>query len=1035
MLNRIIQFSLDNKLIVGLFFITVLGIGIWSYSHISVNAFPDISPVQVSIYAEAHGMAPEEVERLITFPIEAAMNGLPNVTEIRSTSAFGMAVIYVNFKESTDIYFARQLVSERLNAALAELPEMHEQPKLGPISTGLGQVFMYYLTADSTVVTEGIPLDIYLRTINDWVVKYQLRTIPGITDVLSMGGNVLQYQVWVDPMKLIAYDLALNDVVEAIEDNNRNVGAQFIVRGREEYLVRGVGLITNTDQLSKIKIKEHNGTVVHLDDVAKVQIGPEVRRGVVLKDGTGEVVTGIVLKLYGENTSKVIKDLYEKVEEVQKSLPGGVHLIPFYEQANLVDRATGTVKSALLQGAMLVILVLFLFLGNIRSALVVIMSFPIAILTAFIMMKLFNLSADLMSLGGLAIAIGMMVDSSIVMVENIWRHLQENKDGVPIKDLIKSAAMEVARPIAFATTIIIVVFFPLFTLQGVEGKMFSPMSFSITFALLGALIFTFTLVPMLTSVLLKSHSLKNKESFIAKVLKNIYTPILKWALKNKPLVLSISVTALIISIVIIPFLGTEFIPTLEEGMIQIRVDSAPSTSLEEMTTIMEIFQEKITKYSEVTYVLTRIGRPEAGSHPHPVNSAEIMVGLLPYDEWDKGRSKQDLIDDIREDLEMYPGIQIVIAQPIQNMFDELLSGVKAELAVKLYGEDLNLLRNLGNEVKEEMSQVEGITDLSVEQSFGQPQIVIEVDPKKAGRLGLSTNDILEVVEIGIGGEIFGQIYEKNRRFGILVRLDEKYRNDIEAISNIMIHSEDGVLVPLSSVAAIKETIGPIQVTRENNQRRIAIQSNIEGRDMGSVVKELKKRIDENVDLPPGYFIEYGGQFENQQRAMTRLGIIVPITMLIIFLLLYSAFGSFKSAVLIYLNIPFALIGGVFALFISGQYLSVPASVGFIALFGVAVQNGVVLVSYFNKLYLRDIVLEKVILEGALLRLNPVIMTALTTMLGLTPLVLSQGIGSEVQRPLATVVIGGLITSTLLTLVILPVLYKWFVPGKNTVDNK
>ena len=1029
MLNRIIQFSLDNKLIVGLSFITVLGIGIWSYSHIPVNAFPDISPVQVSIYAEAHGMAPEEVERLITFPIEAAMNGLPNVTEIRSTSAFGMAVIYVNFKENTDIYFARQLVSERLNAALAELPEMHEQPKLGPISTGLGQVFMYYLTADSTVDTEGIPLDIYLRTINDWVVKFQLRTIPGITDVLSMGGNVLQYQVWADPMKLIGYDLSLNDVVEAVEDNNRNVGAQFIVRGREEYLVRGVGLITSIDQLAKVKIKEHNGTVVYLDDVAKVQIGPEVRRGVVLKDGTGEVVTGIVLKLYGENTSKVIKDLYVKVEEVQKSLPAGVHLIPFYEQANLVDRATGTVKSALLQGAMLVILVLFLFLGNIRSALVVIISFPIAILTAFIMMKLFNLSADLMSLGGLAIAIGIMVDSSIVMVENIWRHLQEKKDGVSIKDLIKSAAMEVARPIAFATTIIIVVFFPLFTLQGVEGKMFSPMSFSITFALLGALIFTFTLVPMLTSILLKSHKLKNKESFIAKVLKNIYTPILKWALKNKPLVLSISVTALIVSIALIPFLGTEFIPTLEEGMIQIRVDSAPSTSLEEMTTIMEIFQEKITKYSEVTYVLTRIGRPEAGSHPHPVNSAEIMVGLLPYDEWDKGRSKQDLINDLREDLEMYPGIRIIIAQPIQNMFDELLSGVKAELAVKLYGEDLNLLRNLGNEVKEEMSQVVGITDLSVEQSFGQPQIVIEVDPKKAGRLGLSTNDILKVVEIGIGGEIFGQIYEKNRRFGILVRLDEKYRNDIEAISNLMIHSEDGVLVPLSSVAAIKETIGPIQITRENNQRRIAIQSNIEGRDIGSVVKELRKRIDENVDLPPGYFIEYGGQFENQQRAMTRLGIIVPITMLIIFLLLYSAFGSFKSAVLIYLNIPFALIGGVFALFISGQYLSVPASVGFIALFGVAVQNGVVLVSYFNRLYLRDIVLEKVILEGALLRLNPVIMTALTTMLGLTPLVLSQGIGSEVQRPLATVVIGGLFTSTILTLIILPVLYKWFTPEK------
>lgn len=1030
MLTRIINFSLNNRFLVGLFFLLIVGAGVWSYSKIPVNAFPDISPVMVSIYAEAHGMAPEEVERLITFPIEAAMNGLPNVTEIRSTSAFGMAVIYVYFEEKTDIYFARQLVSERLNAALADLPEMHELPKLGPISTGLGQIFMYYLTADSTVDTEGAPLDIYLRTLNDWVVKYQLRTVPGITDVLSMGGNVMQYHVEIDPLRLISYDLTLAGVVEAIETNNRNVGAQFIVKGREEYLIRGVGFIDNTEELSRIKIKEHQGTVIFLEDVADVQIGPETRRGVVLKDDIGEVVTGIVIKLYGENTSTVIENLYEKVVEVQASLPSGVSLVPFYEQAHLIENATGTVKSALLQGAALVILVLFFFMGNIRSALVVLISFPVAVLTAFFMMKQFNLSADLMSLGGLAIAIGMMVDSSIVMTENIWRHAGTADEKIGIRELIKNGALEVARPIAFATSIIIVVFLPLFTLQGIEGKLFTPMAFSITFALIGALIFTFTLVPMLTSFLLKRNTGKPDRNLIVDFIKKMYVPVLKWSLKNRTIVLSIAVIALIASLALIPSLGTEFIPTLEEGMIQIRVNSAPSTSMEEMTRIIGVFQSKISRHDEVTYVLSRIGRPEAGSHPHPVNSAEIMVGLKPYDSWQKNRSKQDLIDELREELEVYPGVQMVFAQPIQNMFDELLSGVKAELAVKVFGDDLELLRAKGNEIKLVMSGIEGIADLSVEQSFGQPQVVIDVDPAEAARFGLSIDDILEVVEIGIGGEVVGQVYEETRRFGILVRFAEKYRDDIEAISNLRISSENGTLIPLAAVADIKQVIGPIQVHRENNQRRIAVQGNIEGRDIGSVVEELRQQISQNIDLPPGYFIEYGGQFENQRRAMARLAVIVPVTMLVIFLLLYSAFKSLKSAALIYLNVPFALIGGVIALFVTGQYLSVPASIGFIALFGVAVQNGVVLVSYYNKLYLDGISVDKVVLNGALLRLNPVLMTALTTMLGLTPLVLSQGIGSEVQRPLAAVVIGGLFTSTALTLIILPVLYGWFLPSKN-----
>lgn len=1022
MLAKIIDLFLKQRQFAGIFLIVLIGLGIWSYQQIPVDAFPDISPVMVPVFAEAHGLAPEEVERLITFPIEAAMNGLPGVTDIRSTSAFGMAVVYVYFEDGTDIYFARQLVSERLNAALADLPEMHEPPGLGPISSGLGVVFMYYLEADSSVDTGGVPMDIYLRTLNDWVIKYQLRTVPGVTDVLSMGGNILQYQVHVNPLQLIAYKLTLDDVVGAIESNNRNVGGQFIVRAGEEYLVRGSGLVKDVNQLAGIKVKESAGTVVKLEDIARVEIGPEIRRGVVLKDKFGEVVIGLVIKLYGENTSQVIDQLYDKVEEIQDALPNGVRMVPYYEQAELVAKATGTVKEALLIGAILVILILFLFLGNVRSAIVVIASLPVAGLVAFLLMKIFGLSANLMSLGGLAIAIGMMVDGAVVMVENIWRHLSEHEGRKPIIEVVRAAAIEVARPIAFAIGIIIVVFLPLFTLEGVEGKMFSPMAFSITFGLIGSLVFTFAFIPMLAALIFRGK-ISEKESFLLRAIKGSYRPALDWTFEHRRPAMILTFAALFLSLALIPFLGTEFIPTLEEGSIQVQVVGAPSTSLGEMTRIMDLTREKISKHWEVTYVLIRIGRPEAGSHPHPVNTAEIMVGLKPYDEWPGNRSKQDLIEGIRHDLDSYPGLQFHIAQPIQNEFDELLSGVKAELAVKLYGEDMTLLRRKGEEIKSIMSGVKGIADLSLEQSFGQPQVVVDVDVEKTARYGLSVDDVLELVELGIGGEVIGQVYEGVRRFGIFVRLDEPYRRDVEKISQLMINTPEGRLVPISSVAEIREEIGPIQINREKNQRRIVVQANVEGRDMGSVVAEIKKQLSHNLDLPPGYFIEYGGQFKNQQRAMARLAIIVPVTLLIIFILLYSAFNSLRHAVLIYLNIPFALIGGIVGLYISGQYLSVPASVGFIALFGVAVLNGVVMISYFNDLRRQGMPIQEVIIKGAMLRVRPVLMTALVAMLGLIPLLISRGIGSEVQRPLATVVVGGLFTSTALTLFLLPILYR------------
>ena len=1022
MLKRIIEFSITRQLLLGLFLLVIVGAGIYSYRQLPVDAFPDISPVMVPVFAEAHGMAPEEVERLITSPIETAMNGLPGITDIRSTSAFGMAVIYVYFKDKVDIYFARQLVAERLNTAMADLPEMHEPPGLGPISTGLGQVFMYYLTADSTLDTDGQPLDIYLRTLNDWVVKYQIGTVPGVTEVLSMGGNVLQFQVELNPHKLMSYDLGLEEVVEAIQENNRNVGGQFIIRGREEYLVRGLGLLENAEQLSQIKIKEVDGIVVRLSEVADVNIGPEIRRGVVLKDGVGEVVSGIVLKLFGENTSNVIENLYTKIDEIKTALPKGVKLVPFYEQADLVSKATGTVKTALLTGAILVIFVLFLFLGDVRSALVVAVSLPMSMLMAFLLMRQTGISANLMSLGGLAIAIGMIVDGAVVMVENIWRHLADSNGKRPLREVILTAGQEVARPISFAIMIIIIVFLPLFTLEGIEGKMFSPMAFTITFGLIGSLIFSFTLIPFLASVFFKGK-ISNKDNFIVHSIKRTYETILKKVIAKPSMVILPSLLALVVSILLIPHLGTEFIPTLEEGAISVQVIAAPSTSLKEMTRILEIQQEKMAKHKEVTYCVTLIGRPEAGSHPHPVNTAHIQLGLKPFSEWDSGRTKQDLINELRVELEAYPGIQIAVSQPIQNMFDELLSGVKAELAIKLFGEDLEILRSKGDEIKSLLGNVAGIADLSVEQSFGQPQVQIDVDNEAAARYGLGVDDIMETIEIGIGGEVIGQVYQQTRRFGILVRYDERFRDDVDAIGNIRIHTPNGSFVPLSAVAEIRQVLGPIQINREKNQRRIVIQANVEGRDLGSVVSEIQTVLKDELELPPGYFIEYGGQFENQRRAMARLGIIVPLTMFIIFILLFSAFNNMRHALLIYLNIPFALIGGILALYFTGQYLSVPASIGFIALFGNAVQNGIVMVSYFNELRKKGLPLNEVILQGSILRVRPVSMTALTTILGLVPLLIATGIGAEVQRPLAIVVVGGLLTSTTLTLYLLPSLYS------------
>ena len=1023
-METIIRMFIKNRLLVVVGIIGIFVAGIQRYRQLPTDAFPDISPVMVPIFAEAHGMAPEEIERLITFPIESAMNGLPGVRQLKSTSAFGMAVVYVYFKDNIDIYFARQIVAERL--ASAELPEMEEHPTLGPISTGLGEVFMYYLTADSTVDTEGKDIDTYLREVNDWTVKRQLQTVPGVTEILSMGGHVLQYQVKVNPIALAKYRLTLDDVVDAVTSNNRNTGGQFLVIGSEEYLVRGIGLLEKLDDLRGIPVKTVSGTPVRLSDIAAVTYGKEIRRGVVTRNGTEEVVAGIVLKLYGQNTSEVIKRLDDKIPKVQHSLPRGVKLVPYYNQSTLVKNAVNTVRNALWQGGILVIILLALFLGNARSAFIVALSLPVCALAAVIGMSFTGISANLMSFGGIAIAIGMLGDASIVVVENIYRNLSDPAHkSASTFEIILTSCTEVFRPIIFSVTIIIIVFLPLFTLEGVEGKMFSPMAFTISFALVGSLLAAVVMAPALSSLLLRRGD--KKEFVPVTYLKRLYQPLLSAVLKGKTIVLAATLTVFVFALSLVPKLGTEFIPVLEEGVIQLNLAMAPSISLEKATeTVMKI-ERLVSEFDEVDQTIAKIGRPEAGSHPHPVNSAHIQVMLKPVTQWINHSTKAELVESISRKLSGYPGVQLNFSQPIQNMFDELLSGVKTQLAVKVYGEDIKVLKSKAEEIKETIESVEGLVDLSVEQSFGQPQVQIIADREAGARYGVNIADILEVVELAIGGETVDQVFLNTRRFGIQVRLDEQHRNTTEALGRLLVHTADGLQVPLSQVAEIKTIIGPIQVNRENNQRRWIIAANVRGRDMGSVVADIRKLVAAKVTLPPGYYIEYGGQFENQQRAMRRLSLIVPVALGLIFILLYLSLGTLKSALLIFVNVPLALIGGIFGLYLTGEYLSVPASIGFIALFGIAVQNGLVLVSYINQLREKGCATKEAITRAATLRLRPVLMTALTTIFGLIPLLLSHGMGSEVQRPLAVVVVFGLISSTFLTLVLIPALYEWFAP--------
>lgn len=1024
-MEKIIRFVLHSRLLMSVFGVLVLAAGWFSYKLLPVDAFPDVTPALVQVFTETEGLAPEEVEKFVTYPVETAMNGLPNLKEIRSISNFGLSVINIYFEDGTDIYFARQLVNERLQIAREEIPEGFGDPEMGPIATGLGQILFYVL---EDVQQNRTPEE--MREIQDWLIKFNLQTVPGVTEVLSLGGEVKQFQVKVRPADLLRYNLTINEIKEKVEANNGNTGAQFLVKNAEEYIIRSVGLAEKISDLERVVLKVQDGIPVYLDQVSDIVVGGEIRRGLATMDGKGEVVVGMVLKLIGTNTSTVIADVKAKLEEVNRVLPDGVQVVPYYDQATLVSKCVKTVNDALIFGVFLVAGVLLIFMGGLRASLVVALSIPFSIFFAFIMMKVLGISANLMSLGGLAIAIGMMVDATIVMVENVDRMLRDADPNESRMAIVAMACCEVGRPIIFAIAIIVIVFLPLFTLQGVEGKTFKPLAQTVALGMFGSLLYALLLAPMTSHLLMRRPRAASgagpKDAWIVQRLLRPYRPMVGLFVRKRWLAVTLAGLMLLAGAIVLPRLGSEFVPRLDEGDLLIRATMAPSISLEESRNTMLRFEKRLMeKFPEVTRVVTRVGRGEVGAHADPVNSAEAFVALKPQKEWTSARTSDDLYAKISEAFESFPGAQFNVTQPIAAAVDELLTGTKAELAIKIFGADMDILKEKAAEIEGVIREVSGAADVQKDQVSGTPQLLIRINRQAIARYGVNVEDVQGVLRTAVGGESAGQIFEGIRRFDITVRFTEEARNDLEAIRNILISAPGGAKVPLDQLATIEEIIGPRQITRENNQRFITVQCNVRGRDIGSFVYEGQKVIAEKVQMPPGYLVSWGGQFELQQEANKRLALVVPVTLLIILLLLFMNFGSLKNTFLILFNIPLALVGGVVALWLTGQNLSVPSSVGFIALFGIALENGMVLVTYLNQLLRNGVHVDEASVQGASLRLRPVLMTAITTALGLIPLLVSSGTGSEVQRPLATVVIGGLFTSTVLTLLVIPALYKWF----------
>ena len=1030
MLQFLVRGALKQRLIVVVIALILLFFGLNAATKLSVDAFPDVTNVQVQIATEAVGRSPEEVERFATVPIEVAMTGLPGLTELRSLNKPGLSLITLVFTDNTNVYFARQLVMERLMEVSNRLPP-DITPVLGPVSSGLGEVYQYTIEhagdGDKELSQEELT---QRRIVQDWVLRPLLRSIPGVAEINSQGGYVKEYHVLVNPERLRHYKITLAEVYTAVSRNNANSGGGVLPQAAEQYLIRGVGLVKGISDLGQIVLKEINGTPIFMRDVAEITLGHEVRQGAVIKNGTTEAVGGIVMMMTGGNAKEVVSRIKKRVDEINKRdmLPNDLKVVPYYDRSELVDAALWTVTKVLLEGVVLVVVVLFLFLGDVRSSLIVVATLILTPLLTFMAMNKLGISANLMSLGGLAIAIGLMVDGSVVVVENAYARLGRAAElGESKARAILNAVAEVATPVIFGVGIIILVFLPLMTLQGMEGKMFAPLAYTIAIALAVSLVLSMTLSPVLSSYLLEPPKGDgDHDTKLIKALKSRYLKLLDLAMASPKRTVQISLASFVLTVAVLPFLGTAFIPEMKEGSIVPAINRVPNISLQEGIKMEMEAMRLIMEIPGVSLAVTNMGRGESPADSQGQNESTPIVSLKPRNEWPEGWSQETIADEIRDKLSTHlPGIQVVMAQPISDRVDEMLTGVRSDLAVKVFGDDLEALKNTANAIAKVAGSIQGAQDIRVERLTGQQYLSITVNRQATARHGINAADIHDVIETAIGGKIATDIYEGERHFSASVRLPETFRNSIEAIDAILLTSANGARVPLGDIAYISLSDGPSQISREMGKRRIVVGINVRDRDLGSFVAELQKAVASEVKLPEAYYLEWGGQFQNMERAIGHLKVIIPITIAAIFFLLFMLFNSLSFAALIILVLPFASIGGVFALFISGEYLSVPASVGFIALWGIAVLNGVVLVSYIRNLRLDGFSQLQAIRHGCEQRFRPVMMTATVALLGLIPFLFSTGPGSEVQRPLAIVVIGGLITSTLLTLVMLPAIYHWF----------
>ncbi len=1016
-MHTFIEFLLHRRILVLALTGILIVAGAIAWTKLPIDAFPDVTNVQVMILTEAPGLSSVDVEQQVTYPIEQQMGGVPRVNQVRSLSKAGLSQVIVVFEDDTDIYFARQQVFERLQTAKEGLPSFAE-PELGPTSTGLGEIFQY--TLESATLS---PLE--LRTIQNFIVTPQLKPIPGVNEVNSFGGFVKQYQVLVRPDALLKYDLTLRDVVEAVEKNNANAAGGFIVRGWEQTYIRGLGLLTSTEDIDSIVLKAQNGSPVYVRDVADVVIGPQPRQGAVTRDGKGEAVAGMVIMLRDENSRDVVSRVKEAIPKIQKSLPQGARINVFYDRTFLIEACIKTVVDALLEGGIFVILVLFLFLAELRTALIVVVSLPLTYLLTFPIMGGIGLTSNLMSLGGLAFSVGMVVDASIVITENIRRHFAEHRDPALRRQVTIQSVLEVAGPVTFSIMIIMVVLVPLFTLQGIEGKMFMPLALTMIICMFISLIVALTIVPVLSEIILKqSHE---KQFRLVRRSHEGYLNFLAAARRRKSVTVSISLITLIAAGLIATRIGTEFMPDLDEGAIAINAVRLPNASLDGSKDVGTFIEKRILAgFPEVTTVVSKTGRAEISEDPMGPEQTDIFIMLKPRKEWKTGRNKAELVEALQKELSVVPGLRLSFSQPIALRVNELISGVKSDLAVKVYGSDIKKLKDYADRIAGVLTELRGAQDVRVEQVSGMEQVEITLNRQELARYGINVSDVNELIETAIAGKEATMVVDGQQRIATVVRFPDAERSDISSLERLSLRGAAGERIPLSRVAKISTVEGPAQISREKSMRRVAAEANIRGRDLGGFVAEVKKSLAQiESELPPGYFLEFGGQFENQQRAMQRLSIVVPIALLLILLFLYLALGSLRDSLLVVLNLPFALVGGIIAVWVFRMNLSVSSAVAFIVLLGIAVQNGVVLVAFFRQLRAEGKSVDETVTTGCNLRFRPLLMTALVSFIGHFPMLYATGSGADIQKPLAVVVMGGLITSTLLTLIVLPTIYDWF----------